>query len=860
MTTTNHPIRHVGPRTKGADELHAMKYRAPNEGFREAMNRVAFALADNGDHYGEFRDALLHMRFQPGGRIQSSAGATRRTTANNCYVSGTIEDTFTDKDGIMQRAHEAAATMRMGGGIGYDFSTLRPRGFRVVKIDSQASGPVSFMPVFDATCLATASFGHRRGAQMGVLRCDHPDIEEFVGCKQGHGLLRGFNISVAVTDVFMEAVARNGEFELMWDGRPYKTVDAAALWEKIMRSTYDWADPGVIFIDTINRMNNLAYCETIAATNPCFTGDTMVWTSSGHKSFAELANAGNDVDVLTQLANGRFAYRTMRRPRVTQRSAELVEITLMRPNGKKKSITQTVRCTPTHEFYLRDGRAVMAKDLVKGDRLSSVYRGPRGKGYVGLSRYGFSMMEHHVPFENVAGLGAEVDAHHVNGNKRDNNPSNLELKSHGQHSREHKLGDDNPMRKHPHRNHFTRKDNTKENNGRWRSELSTEAMRDLRESGLSYATIAESLGCSKGTVMQRLGWRRPNNHIVKSVCRLEMREDVYCGTVDETHTFFIATGDNDGVLVSNCGEQPLPPFGSCLLGSFNITQYLTHDEIGRWTIDYSQLEHDVPHVVRAMDNVVDKALYPLPQQQDEARNKRRMGLGVLGMANALEACGHPYGSDGFLAAENALLGFINDRCYRASAELAREKGAFPLFDADRYCASEFLQRALDPDVVEMIRNSGIRNSHLTSIAPTGTISMTADNASGGIEPVFSHEYERPVNTPDGVMQRTYRDFGVAYLGVRGVLSKDVTPRQHVDVQAVAQRHVDSAVSKTCNVPKDIPWGDFKDIYTMAYGAGAKGCTTYRVGGQREALLVEKEEGKPDLSCRIDEETGARSCE
>lgn len=575
----------IGPRTAFSDQLHAMKYRGKGEDFRECVNRVSFALKDSDEHYHRLRDVFGSMRFMPAGRIQASMGASRRVTAYNCFVSGTIQDSFVDGPlSIMGSAHQAAATMRMGGGIGYDFSTLRPRGFRVTKIDSQASGPVSFMPIFDSVCLATASYGHRRGAQMGVLRCDHPDVEEFIAAKQNNTALKGFNISVAVTDALMEAVARNGSFDLTWKGEVIKTVDAAALWEKIMRSTWDWGEPGVLFVDTINRMNNLRYCETIAATNPC-------------------------------------------------------------------------------------------------------------------------------------------------------------------------------------------------------------------------------------------------------------------------------------------GEQPLPPYGACLLGSFNLAAYLVpHTSIDmkhRWDFDWDRLAKDIPDVVRAMDNVIDRTVYPLADQRAEAMTKRRMGLGVAGLANCAEAQGLVYGSAIFLAFEKAVLATIRDASYMASSDLAKEKGPFPLFDADRYLDGEFIKQLPD-HIRSMIRENGIRNSHLTSIAPTGTISMCADNISSGIEPVFAYESERPINTPDGQVMTVLKDYGVGTLGVRGKLSADVTAEEHVAVLVAAQRFVDSAVSKTCNVDGRMPWDAFKGLYQKAYEGGAKGCTTFNADGQRMALLTKRESdddqpaAESPVACEII--NGVKSCE
>lgn len=607
-----------GPQVPYSQELHAQKYRGEGEAFREAMNRIAAALKDDDRHFADFRDALLNMRFLPAGRIQSAMGSTRQVTPYNCYVSGTINDSFVDGDGhIMARAAEAAATMRMGGGIGYDFSTLRPRGDLIRKLHSHSSGPVSFMHIFDAICRCVASSGHRRGAQMGVLRVDHPDIEEFIHAKQPARdvqplwdmvaampegpqkqqmifslqstlKLTGFNVSVAITDEFMECVAAGKPFPLRFDGRVYREVDARALWESIMRGTWDWAEPGVLFIDAINRMNNLWYCETIAATNPC-------------------------------------------------------------------------------------------------------------------------------------------------------------------------------------------------------------------------------------------------------------------------------------------GEQPLPPYGACLLGSFNLAKYVVKDGSGKFAFDWDQYKEDIPHVVRAMDNVVDRAIYPLPQQKKEAHDKRRMGLGITGLANAAEALGHLYGSPGFLRFEAEVLDTLRDESYLASAHIAKVKGSFPMFDKEKYLQGEFI-KTLREDVREAIAQHGIRNSHLTSIAPTGTISLCADNVSSGIEPVFAYSFDRTVVEFSGPRVETVEDYGARVFGVRGKACSRVTVQEHVAALTTAAQRVDSAVSKTCNVPSDISWEDFKNVYVSAWEGGAKGCTTFRLGGKRSGILVVNDDGsedaeageaqtkEPTSQCRIDPATGRRECE
>lgn len=563
--------RRMGPQNPYSEQLHITKYRSEGEDFREAMNRVASALSDNQEHYHTFREILIDQRFMPAGRIQAAMGSTRSVTPYNCFVSDTIEDTFTDGDrSIMACATRAATTMRMGGGIGYDFSTLRPRGTMIRKLHSYASGPVSFMQIFDAVCRATSSAGHRRGAQMGVLRVDHPDIEEFIHAKRQAGALEGFNVSVAVTDKFMRAVKDKRPFDLKFKGRVFKTIDAAALWENIMRSAWDWAEPGVLFIDTINRMNNLNYCESIAATNPC-------------------------------------------------------------------------------------------------------------------------------------------------------------------------------------------------------------------------------------------------------------------------------------------GEQPLPPNGACLLGSFNLVRYLKND-----SFNWEQFEADIPHVVRAMDNVVDRAVYPLYEQEKEAQSKRRMGLGVTGLANALEALGEPYGSFGFLVNQDHILKTLALGAYCASIELAKEKGSFPALDRTKYVTSEFLARPAFDEIRERIAEHGIRNSHLTSIAPTGTISMCADNVSSGIEPVFAYAVDRAYIGPDGAQTMRVPDYGKAVLGVEGKRVKDVNAIEHLSVLTCASRWCDSAVSKTCNVTGDMPWEDFQSIYFRAWSGGAKGCTVFNIDGKRAGMMTSAD--PDDASCRIDGETGRHECE
>ena len=550
-----------------SQQIWDMKYRlkAPvNEtGVREPIDktiedtwrRVATSLAAverDPAHWTErFYAAIDDFKFLPAGRVIAGAGSARDVTLFNCFVMGAVPD---DMGGIFAHLREAALTMQQGGGIGYDFSTLRPRGAYVKGVGADASGPLSFMDVWDAMCRTIMSAGYRRGAMMAVLRCDHPDIEAFVEAKSEPGRLRMFNLSVLVTDAFMQAVEENASWELTFNGSVHHSLPARDLWDKIMRATYAYAEPGVIFIDRINRRNPLYYCEEIRATNPC-------------------------------------------------------------------------------------------------------------------------------------------------------------------------------------------------------------------------------------------------------------------------------------------GEQPLPPYGACLLGSLNLARFVEEPFTPQARLDTARLAAVIPDAVRMMDNIVDISRFPLPQQLEEAQQKRRIGLGITGLADALVMCGLRYGSRDAVTATEAWLRLIEREAYLASTALAAEKGPFPLFDRDKYLAGETIA-ALDDEVRAAIAKNGIRNALLTSVAPTGTISLFADNVSSGIEPVFSYRYTRSVLMPDGtrreeeVSDYAYRLFRrlkgeSAPLPDYFVDAQSLAPEDHLVMQAAVQRHIDSSISKTINLPADIPFDNFKDIYVRAYAMGCKGCTTYR---------------------------------
>jgi len=529
-----------------------------------------------------FFNAMSNGFFSPAGRIISGAGTGRNVTLSNCFTMGTLPDSM---DGIFAHLKEAALTMQQGGGIGYDFSTLRPKGAEVKGVAADASGPLSFMDVWDAMCRTVMSAGSRRGAMMATMRVDHPDIEAFIDAKRDPAKLRMFNLSVLVTDDFMAAVKNGDAWRLHFENRHGETltekwVEARDLWNKIMRNTYDFAEPGVIFIDRVNRDHNLGYLETIATTNPC-------------------------------------------------------------------------------------------------------------------------------------------------------------------------------------------------------------------------------------------------------------------------------------------GEKPMGPYASCLLGSVNLAKLVNHQFEPNAAINKPLLIGVVKTAIRMMDNVIEVGNFPLAAQKEKAQQDRQLGLGVTGLADALIMCGLTYGSSEAAEWTETVMRDIAIAAYQASVDLARERGCFPTFNADGFLhPTRFAGRMLPTQLQDDIRNYGIRNGLLISIAPTGTISMFAGNVSSGVEPVFAFEYERKVLQPDGTHSvQVVQDYAVTafwdYMGGLGsghvddlppqfVSTQTLAPLDHVRMQTAAQKWVDSSISKTVNCPEDISFDDFKAVYTTAYELGCKGCTTYRPNEVTGSILSVKETPKEDL--------------
>ncbi|MBI3708227.1 MAG: ribonucleoside reductase, partial [Proteobacteria bacterium] len=889
-----------------------------------------------------FYGALEDFKFLPAGRIVAGAGTQRHVTLFNCFVMGTIPD---DMSGIFSHLREAALTMQQGGGIGYDFSTLRPKGAPVKGVGADASGPLTFMDVWDAMCRTIMSAGHRRGAMMATLACDHPDIEAFIEAKREPGRLRMFNLSVLVSDAFMTAVKEDAPWELTFGGSSFKTLRARELWDKIMRATYAYAEPGVIFIDRINRRNNLHYCETIRATNPCVPGDTWVHTAEGPRQVKGLLDTpfAALVDGRPFLSEARGFFATGHKPilRLTTKEGYALRLTadhLVRAIASKSRYRIETRWTKACELQtgdlitLHDHRAAQAwggefgeaegylLGLLIGDgtlkrdkavlsiwpRALAANGTPDADGTTGIRMAALAAAQtlpHRADFRgwmDVAGRGEQrmalgalrdlafnlgmrpgskaitprmerASSAFYSGLLRglfDTDGTVLGSQEKGVSVRLSQS--DLPLLEAVQRmllrlgvvatiycdRRPAGERRLPDGKGGYR-DYHCLAQHELVISNDNVRRFAEIVGFADTEKQRKLdllltAYRRAPNRerFVAEIEAIELDgiEDVYDVQIPGVNAF-----DANGLYVHNCGEQPLPPYGACLLGSINLAALIRDPFTSEARLDEEELDRIVPLAVRMMDNAIDASRFPLQAQHEEAQAKRRIGLGVTGLADALIMCRARYGSEAAVALTRGWMRRLQRHAYLASAELASEKGAFPLYERDKYLAGETVA-ALDKDVKAGIAKHGIRNALLTSIAPTGTISILADNVSSGLEPVFSFSYLRNVLMPDGqrrteeVSDYAYRLYRRLYGEAAGlpdyfVDAQHLSPAEHVVMQAAVQEFVDSSISKTINCPEDISFESFKDIYTQAYELGCKGCTTYRPNEITGAVLSVKPDDK-----------------
>jgi ribonucleoside-diphosphate reductase alpha chain len=926
-----------------SQQIWDMKYRfkspdgqAVDKTVEDTWHRIAETLAAGETEPAQwserFYSALKDFQFLPAGRILAGAGTGRSVTLFNCFVMGTVPD---DMSGIFLQLREAALTMQKGGGIGYDFSTIRPRGAPVLGVGADASGPLSFMDVWDAMCRTIMSAGYRRGAMMATLRCDHPDIEAFVAAKHDSGRLRMFNLSVLVTDAFMQAVEAGAPWELKFDGTVYRVIEARALWDSIMRATYAYAEPGVIFIDRINRKNNLWYCETIASTNPCVTADTWIHTIDGPRQVAGLLGRPFTawVDGIGHESSPAGFFQTGEKPvfRLSTREGHSLRLTADHPVLTAASLARysvgqqwiaAAALKPGDRVVLHDHRAVISwsgcgkeaegyllgllvgDGTVKADKaVLSVWRaaeavngGASGPSSVmKRAEAAARSLPHRADFAGwmaVPGRGEwrlasaairrlaadfgigrdkqigsaieEASAEFQTGFLRglfdtDGSVQGTQQKGVSVRLAQSDLGRLQAVQRMLGRFgivstiYANRRDagETILPDGRGGScAYPTQAQHELAIANANLFRFRERIGLGDSDKASRLdillaGYRRQPNR-ERFIAVVEAVEPCGHEPVFDCQIPGINAFDANGLYVHNCGEQPLPPYGACLLGSINLASLVTKPFEPEAVLDLDRLKELVPLAVRMMDNVIDLSRFPLPEQEAEAKAKRRIGLGVTGLADALILCGQRYGSPESVALVEDWMRIIQIAAYRASAELAAEKGPFPLFDRDKYLDGESV-RDLDAETREAIARHGIRNALLTSIAPTGTISLFADNVSSGLEPVFSFRYTRTVLMPDGsrrqeeVSDHAYRLFrrlhgDSAPLTAAFVDAQSLTPDDHLVMQAAVQKYIDSSISKTINLPEDIDFEAFKDIYRRAYAMGCKGCTTYRPNDVTGAVL------------------------
>ena len=1020
-----------------------------DETIDDTYRRVATALAEveeteeKQQEWGEkFLWALRHGAI-PAGRITSNAGALAykpATSTINCTVSGVVEDSMDD---ILEKVHEAGLTLKAGCGIGYEFSTLRPKGAFVAGAGAYTSGPLSFMDIYDKMCFTVSSAGGRRGAQMATFDVGHPDVLDFIRAKREDGRLRQFNLSLLITEEFIEAVKNDTKWKLaypinekelkhekidindseqvVWRDWPikksyvandegkvackvYKTIRARRLWDVIMSSTYDYAEPGFILIDKVNEMNNNWFCENIRATNPCVTADTWVQTTTGPQQVQNLIGQPfvAMVDGQGHATGEKGFFKTATKPVMRLSTTEGYKLRLTADHQVRR-ITRFTRYITETEWcpaeQLRNGDRVLLNDhrtaaawpgnysyeqgyllgLLVGDGtlkedkavlsvwpMLAVANGTEG----GLDGGVQAVMEealraakslpHRSDFRGwqaVTGRGEHRLAtaalkHLANelgmrpGDKQitpaleqassdcyrgflrgmfDSDGSVQGSQAKGVSVRLAqsdlprleavqrmllRLGIASTIYKKRRSAGATHLPDGKGGS----AEYATKAQHELVISGENMLRYQEIIGFADSEKAARLEqsltkYQRTLNR-ERFVARVEDVvadgvEDVFDVQVPGINTF-----DANGLHAHNCGEQPLPPYGSCLLGSVNLTKFVLEPFTERARFDWDKYRKVVGIFTRMLDNVVEINGLPLEGQRDEILGKRRHGMGYLGLGSTLTTLGIKYGSKKSLEFTERVTRELAMVGWEMALELAKEKGPAPIMEQTFTVTEEMLRKRpemvrdghkvgdqvkgkvlhaeysrymqriaeINPELVDELSDVGARFTHHSSIAPTGTISLSlANNASNGIEPSFAHHYFRNVIREGKKSKEKVDVFSFELLAYRELVDKnvstdadnttnklpdyfisadEVSPKAHVDIQAAAQKWIDSSISKTANVPTDFPYDEFKDIYLYAYDQGLKGCTTFRFNPEAFQGVLVKEKDLQNTTYKFTLEDGS----
>ena len=959
------PLRAPLPPQAISAEVLAEKYAKGDETTPDDVRRRvarALAAAEPAEQRTAWEARFLDAQrrgFVPAGRINSAAGTALAATLINCFVQPVGDSISQPEDGfagIYTALTEAAETMRRGGGVGYDFSRIRPAGAWVAPTQSSASGPVSYMRVFDRSCETVESAGSRRGAQMAVLRCDHPDVQAFIRAKD-QGELRNFNISVGITDAFMQAVQAGADFALVHKAKPgpalkaagahrradglwvYRTLPAAALWDQIMRSTYDHAEPGVLFLDRINADNNLGYCETIAATNPCVTADTRLATQHGLVRIGDLFAAGEALQVtVDNRALGAVGCGVTTRPALpafmTARDAEVFQVTTAEGYALKATAWHEVYTArgkikladlqPGDELWVQSGKGQFGQSgnaalgsllgLIAGDghftnrgkgqeaAIVSLWNEERAlAGFVAqtvnlliqgqaLAPRAYAVSPVAVPARNQVFIRSVLLARALlaYGFSRDTKlqvpevvwrgseacvkgylqalfqtDGTVNVSSAGQTcsirlSSVHRpllqevqvlLSNFGVFSRIHHRKAAANKPLPDGHGGH--KDYACQALHELIVDGQSREVFMREIGFLLDAMRARYAAWVDGKALLKhqrfaakvlSIVPLG-REAVYDTTQPDHNTVIF-----NGLVTGQCAEQPLPPYGCCCLGSVALTHFVQRPFEADADFDDAGFAEVCAVATRMLDNVLDVTVWPLPQQQAEAAAKRRVGLGFTGLGDALVMLGLRYDTEPARAMGRRISAVMRDAAYGASADLAAERGAFPLFNADLFLSRGAFASRLPQPLKDKIRAQGLRNSHLLSIAPTGTISLAfADNASNGIEPAFSWAYTRKKREPDNSFKhyavqdhawRLYRHLkgDDAPLTDAFVTALEMSAQDHAAMVAAVAPYIDTSISKTVNVPADYPYADFQDLYLQAWTAGLKGLATYRPNSVLGAVL------------------------